>query len=236
MDTQPLVSIVIPCFNYGKFIKEAIESCLVQTYENIEIIVINDRSNDHYTIDVLNRLNYPKTTVIHHLQNRGVAAARNTGIEHSTGKYILPLDADDKIAPAFIQKTSNILDSNHSVGFVSTGIRHFGNRTGDYIPPPFSIKKLLYHNLYVVTSLFRKEAWQQVGGFNEAMIDGYEDWDFWLSLVEHGWLGDCVNEVLFYYRSHHKSSKNEQAKKKHLLIVEQIINNHPKLYGRSYNN
>lgn len=226
---QTLVSIIIPCFNHGKFIDEAINSCLSQTYKNIEIIVINDCSTDPFTIDVLNNLNYPKTRVIHHKKNKGIAAARNSGISISNGSFILPLDADDKIDPTFIKKTVQVLERKQDVGFVSTGLRHFGNNQGEYIPPPFSLDRLLYNNIYIVTTLFRKEAWEQVGGFNEKMIYGYEDWDFWLSLAKHGWLGDCVSEVLFNYRNHGKSKLSE-AKQKHYDIVSQIILNHPELY------
>lgn len=228
-----LVSIIIPCFNHGKFLDEAISSCLKQTYENIEIIIVNDCSTDPFTIELLRNLSYSKTKLINHERNKGVAAARNTGIQHSSGCYILALDADDTIEPQFLEKTVPILEKNSSVGFVGTGIRHFGNEDREYIPPPFSFYKLLYHNLYIVTSLFRKEAWEQVGGFNEAFIYGYEDWDFWISLAKKGWMGDCVPEILFNYRSHGKS-KIHEAKGRHHYIVSQIIANHRDLYREEF--
>lgn len=226
---QPLVSVVIPCFNYGQYVVEAIDSCINSTFENIEIIVVNDCSTDPYTIDVLSRLNKPKTRVIHHLENKGLPTARNTGIKEAKGKYILPLDADDTIEPTFIEKTVHVLETNPRLGFVSTGRRHFGNQNSTHIPPQYNFYKLLFQNLCSVTSLFRKKAWEDVGGFNEEMTLGYEDWDFWISLGEKGWFGYRIPEILFNYRKHGKSMITD-ARKKHKYLVNQIRKNHPQLY------
>lgn len=227
--TQPLVSVIIPCYNYGKYVVEAIDSCLKSSYNNIEIIVVNDCSTDLYTNNVLSHLNKPKTYVINHTENKGLPASRNTAIKAAKGKYIVPLDADDTIEPTYIQKTVHVLEMQPRVGFVSTGRRHFGTENLIHVPPQYNFYKLLFQNICSVTSLFRKEAWEEVGGFNEKMKDGYEDWDFWISLGEKGWFGHRIPDILFNYRKHGKSMIDD-AVEKHDDLVKQIRENHPELY------
>lgn len=212
---------------------EAILSCKRQTYKKIEIIVVNDCSTDGYTIDVLKKINDPTVTVIDHETNKGASSARNTAVKHSKGCYILALDADDTIEPEFLEKTVPVLAENKEVGFVGTGIRHFGCKKAEYIPPKFNAYRLLYHNFYVVTSLFRKRAWEDVGGFNESMVNGYEDWDFWLSMIKFGWKGYTVPDILFNYRSHGKS-KIQEAKENHHSIISKMIMNHQELYNPTF--
>ncbi|WP_084031657.1 glycosyltransferase family 2 protein [Anaerobacillus arseniciselenatis] len=230
---QPLVSIIIPCYNYGKYIEEAVQSALDQTYENIELIIVNDASTDPFTIDILEKLNHhSKLTIIHHESNKKLPAARNTAIKAASGKYILPIDADDKVDRTIVEKTVEVLEERADVGFVSVGIQYFGAINKVSIPSPFNLKTLLYRNIVSVTSLFRKEAWEQVGGYNEKFIYGYEDWEFWLNLAKHGWHGVLIKEPLFHYRKHGKSMIDD-AVKKHLKIVSQIINIHSELYNET---
>jgi glycosyltransferase involved in cell wall biosynthesis len=227
---QPLVSIIIPCYDYGKYVLDAIDSCLNNTYKNFEIIVVNDCSTDPYTNKVLSNLKKPKTRVINHIKNKGLPAARNTGIKASRpGKYILPLDADDTINPDFIQKTVRVLEDRPNVGFVSTGRTHFGTQNLTHVPPQYNFYDLLFQNLCSVTSLFRRKAWEEVGGFNEKMQEGYEDWDFWISLGEKGWHGYRIPDILFNYRKHGRSMINDSLKI-HDELVKQIRENHPDLY------
>ena len=101
--SEPLISLIIPCYNYGQYISEAIESVLKQTYQNFEIIVIDDGSTEELTKQVVSELNYPKSKVIRQ-ENRGLSAPRNGGIREARGEFIVPLDADDKLHPTFLQK------------------------------------------------------------------------------------------------------------------------------------
>lgn len=226
---DPIVSVVIPCYNYGQFVQETVDSCINSTFQDIEIIVVNNGSTDPYTIDVLNRLSKPKTRVIHVKKNIGLPYGRNTGIKAAKGRYILPVDADDKIHPTLIEKAYRVMEAKPKVGFVTVGLEYFGNKQGKWIPPAFNFNKLLVNNIVCVTSLFRKQAWIDAGGYNESMLDGYEDWDFWISLAEKGWQGEAIPEALLYYRRHGRNMSTE-AGKKHLDIVKQIRANHPNLY------
>lgn len=228
-EKTPAVSIIIPCYNYGKYLHEAIDSCLQSTFTDFEIIVVNDGSTDPETIQIVTQLNKPKTRVIHQ-ENKGLPAARNAGIKQARGKYILPLDADDAIHPTLLEKEVAILEARPDVGFVSSWLQCFGDTTARWKFPPYNFYKLLFQNIIVVTSLFRKEAWEQVGGYNEQMT-GYADWDFWISLGEKGFLGHMIPEVLFYYRKHGYTMSMRSKERKDELI-DQIRKNHPVLYTK----
>ncbi len=230
LNDTPLVSIIIPCYNYGKYLEEAVSSAQHQTYSNVEIIVVNDASTDPLTIEVLKKFEDDTTvTILHHADNKGLPATRNTAISYSSGKYILPLDADDTIEPTIVEKTAAILEEQGDVGFVSVGIRYFGDVNYVQHPPTFHFYKLLYHNTVSVTSLFRRTAWEEVGGYNEGLIHGYEDWEFWINLAKHGWKGSCIEEPLFNYRKHGKSMISE-TKKKHNTIYKQIKDIHKDVF------
>ena len=122
---MPKVSVVIPCYNQGHFILEAIDSVLTQTYEDYEIIVVNDGSTDSNTIRILNAINNPKILVIH-TKNEGLSSARNTGIKNSVGEYILPLDADDKIGDNYLEKAINIFNTVDNLKIVYCYASFFG--------------------------------------------------------------------------------------------------------------
>lgn len=227
----PLVSVVIPCYNYGAYVEDAVRSCLRSTWQDLEILVIDDGSTDPETQRVLDGLNYPKTRVIHQ-ENRGLPAARNRGIREAVGRYVLPLDADDTIHPTLIEKALLLLEANPGLGFASFWLRHFGDEDWVWMPPPFNFGTLLDDNIVTVASLFPKAAWEEVGGYNEAMRQGYEDWDFWITLAKRGWIGRQIPEPLFNYRRHGHTMVHEAHKKRDALVAK-LRANHPGLYGAS---
>ncbi len=112
---RPKVSILIPCFNLGQYIEEAVDSVFAQTDQDFEIIIVNDGSTDEATNKLLEGFSRPRTTVLS-TENRGLAAARNLAIQQARGRYICALDADDKLHPQFIEKTSALLDARFVAG------------------------------------------------------------------------------------------------------------------------
>jgi len=198
---EPIVSVVIPCFNHGIYLEETIDSILRSDYESYEIIVIDDFSTDDLTRKVLNILDKPQTRVI---QNRikGVANARNYGIEEAKGRYILPLDADDKISRSYIRKAVEILESSPNVGIVYAKARLFGRKVGEWKLPSYSIERILASNVIFCSAFFRKEDWDIVGGYKPNIPFGKEDWEFWISLIEIGRDVFRLNEFHFFYRIH----------------------------------
>jgi len=223
------VSVVIPCYNQGSFLDEAVDSVLNQTFQDFEIIVVNDGSTDKTTTKLLATYQKPKTRIIH-TENRGVAAARNLGIKESRGDYILPLDADDKIEPEFLQKCVDILENHPDISIVYCLGALFGAEKRMICASEFSARKMLLSNLVFASALFRREDWQAVGGYNSNMTRGCEDWDFWLSLVEKGRRFHRIPEILFHYRikdiSRNASMDIETQVEMHL----QLMKNHHVLF------
>ena len=230
-DNSALVSVVIPCYNYGKYVREAVESCLASTFQNLEIIIVDDGSTNPETIAILDNLQLPRTRVIRQ-ENKRMSAARNTGFRAARGKYVLTLDADDLIHPTLIEKAFWVLEMRPEIGFVSFWLKHFGDEDWIWKPEKFNFYHLLFANSITTTSLVRKQAWEQSGGYDESMKLGYEDWDFWIRLAKNGWLGYQIPEPLFYYRKHGVSTV-DAANKKQLELTQRIRQNHPDLYKRA---
>lgn len=225
----PLVSIIIPCYNQAHYLKECLDSVFAQSYQNFEVVIVNDGSTNPDTTDILNKLTYPKLTIIHQ-ENQGASGARNTAIKTAKGKYILPLDADDKIASAFLEKAIPILENNENIGIVGGLTEFFGIKTGLFQLPPFQFPAILKENMLVCSCVFRRCDWEKVGGYNTNMIYGLEDWDFWLALIELKREVYQLNEVCLYYRKKNVSRTTELEKNKSLML-KQIIQNHPALYN-----
>lgn len=193
------VSVIMPCYNDGKYIEEAIASINLQTYNNIELIVINDSSDDDYTIKVIQKLRKNGVFVLD-CDKGGPARARNIGISYAKGEYILPLDSDDIIEPTYIEKAAAILYSSDDIGCVYCEAEFFGERNGKWELPPFSIEQMLANNVVFATAMFRKSDWELVGGYDEGFIHGLEDYDFWISLIELGRAFYRIPQILFHYR------------------------------------
>jgi glycosyltransferase involved in cell wall biosynthesis len=227
----PLVSIVIACFNDGKYLNDSVRSVLSQTYPRLEIIIVDDGSTDLETKKILTQSKWPMTTIIN-IEHRGAAVARNIGISFAKGKYILSLDADDRIHSSYIDKAVSILETQKEVGIVYCQAEYFGKVKGHWDLPPYSFERMLLDNIIFVTALFRKTDWQDVGGFDEGLIHGMEDYDFWLSLLEIDKQVVQIPEVLFFYRIREGSrSRRLVSDKKQLQeTYQRIYRNHPELY------
>jgi len=233
MVNEVTVSVIIPCYNQGEYIEEAIQSVLDSTFKNIEIVVVNDGSTDKFTNELLNNYNRPKTKVIT-IQNQGVSIARNIGIQNSSAKYILPLDADDKISSTYIEKAVSVLENNDDIKVVCCEVECFGARKGRKALSEPTIEMLLGENTMVVTSMFRRADFNKTKGFNPNMIFGFEDWDFWLSMAELGGYFHKINTVGVYYRIN-KRSRNLTISNEHKTILRrQIYENHKGLYSNHF--
>lgn len=227
---MPEISVIIPCYNQGQYIDEAVESVLAQSFEDYEIIIINDGSTDKYTAELLKDYNMPKTRVIHS-SNQGLAAARNRAITAAGGKYILPLDADDKIGKDYLIKASDMLNMESDIGIIYCESEFFGDRKGRWPLPEYTLEKMLLENLIFASAFFRKEDWQKVGGYNLNMKAGWEDWDFWLSIIDLGRKVYKIPEVLFYYRIKKHSMITNLTSSDYIKLHTQIFNNHRKLFS-----
>jgi glycosyltransferase involved in cell wall biosynthesis len=192
--------VVIPCYNLGEYVDEAVQSVLAQAFQDFEVIVVDDGSTDEATRSLLATYTAPKTRVLS-TAHAGLAAARNVGIEHARGAYLCALDADDRLEPSFLSKTAAILDADPAVTFASAWLRTFGEEEWEWKPERCDLTTLLSENTVLTAALVRRDAVVAVGGYDVAMpVQGDEDWDLWLTLVSHGYRGTIVPEVLFNYR------------------------------------
>jgi len=233
------ISIVIPCYNQGEYILEAIssvESCQDDVYE---IVIVNDCSTDNLTKKVLSYLKEYGYCVIDHQENQGLARARNTGIEKARGRYILPLDCDNKIRAKYITKGIEILDKYPEVGVVYGDVQVFGDKSDIWQLPDFDINKIASENYIDACAVLRKEVWSDCGGYDDKIPDklGYEDWDLWLGAAEKGWKFYHINEVLFDYRLRSGSMLNIcRIPENHERLVRYICTKHLDIYRTNFAN
>ncbi|CAM4096802.1 glycosyltransferase family 2 protein [Gillisia limnaea] len=229
-----LVSIIIPCYNDGDYIEQAVQSILDQSYTNKEIIIIDDGSN-HKTKAVLKKLTQ-KIDLLITIENKGPSVARNRGVTEAKGEFILTLDADDFFEPTFIQKAVNILNSSPKVGLVTCHAHLFDENAnqGEIISRGGEAKDLLFRNGALASSLFRKKSWRDVQGYDEKMLNGYEDWDFNISIVKAGWSIYVIEEYLFHYRLKEKS-RNSTANFSHKYdLIAYIYIKHKDIFTNNY--
>ena len=198
------VSIVIPCYNAGEFLAETVQSALAQTYADIEVVIVDDGSLDPATQFLLDQASWPRTRIIRQA-NAGPAAARNRAVQEATGAYILPLDADDTIEPEYVAKAVAVLDARPEVGVVYCKATKFGAEQGPWSLPDYALRELVIDNVIFVTALYRKVDWFAVGGYNERLRHGVEDYEFWVKIVHLGREVVQLDEYLFNYRIQQKS-------------------------------
>lgn len=220
------VSIIIPCFNDGKYLPEAVESASAQTYPNIEIIVVDDHSTDPKTQKRLQKMVESGLCVLQTpTGKKGPSAARNVGIAAATGEYILPLDADDLIEPTYAEKAVAVLEANPDVGICYCRAGLFGLKRGPWRLPAYSPDLMLLENMIFATAFFRRSAWEAVGGYDESLTLGHEDHAFWLALLERGAKVFMLEDILFYYRIKANSrtaqmAQEDRAEKAKLMLVQ----------------
>jgi glycosyltransferase involved in cell wall biosynthesis len=193
------ISVLLPCFNHGQWLDEAVGSVVDQTWQEFEIVIVNDGSTDPATHEKLRNWSKPRTRVIHS-ENRGLPAARNLAAAHATGEVFCALDADDRLAPTWFEKGMGLLRARPDLAFASHWLETFGDEHWKWSPEQCDLPALLARNTVNGAALVRRSAFEAVGGYDERMRHGCEDWDFWLRLVERGYKGEIIPEVLFHYR------------------------------------
>ena len=225
-DQSVTVSIVIPCYNHGKYIQETIDSIDAQKINYpIEIIIVDDGSSDADTLQKLDDLKQFNYTIIHQT-NGGPGKARNTGLEIAVGKYILPLDADNKLNPDYINKAVPLLEKNQAdivyaapVFFGDTSIK---NR--QFKVRPFDDLGLVTGNCADACAIFRKEVWAKNGGYDAFMPSyGFEDWDFWIAASKNNFVFHFINEKLYYYRVVQNSMISAFDNKERTVIIHRYL-------------
>jgi GT2 family glycosyltransferase len=222
----PRVSVVIPCYNYARYLPEAVESVLTQTFTDFEVIVVDDGSTDD-SLAVAERLaaTHPDRVRVIAQANTGQPAfARNRGIADARGAYVLCLDADDKIAPTMLERCAGLLDTSPQVAIAYTDRRDFDGVDDVVLAGEYDFPRLRFENHISYCALFRKTAWEAIGGYR-TNVKGCEDWDFWVAAGARGYTGARIPEPLFWYRRHDTGVYQEALQHFHERRAQIILNN-----------
>jgi len=228
--TGPKISIIIPCYNCSELISETVRSVINQSYTNYELKLVDDGSTDN-TREVLIKIQkqYPdhEIHILHH-EKLGPASTRNKAIQVSNGTFILPLDSDDQIACDYLEQTVREFRNDPTLDIVFTEAVFYGLKNKIWATSDFSLPELFSFNQMTITSLFRKSCWENIGGFDEK-LEGYEDWDFWISLAKSRAKFKRLAKPLFFYR-HYQESRNYLANINDINIKLLIMRKHEELY------
>ncbi|MGE5423483.1 MAG: glycosyltransferase family 2 protein [Ignavibacteriales bacterium] len=225
------VAVIITCFNYGRFITQAVDSVLRQDML-VELIIVDDGSYDQATLAVLDNLRNQGITV-YRQPNQGLSAARNTGISLTQAEFIVCLDADDMLKPEYCSTCYNAMQDRPEVGFIYTTTRVFGDRNKKWSNYSFSRLHLLWDNYIPYSAMFRRKVWEADGSYDSNPDIVYEDWDFFLTAIENGWEALHIDQELFMYRKHGVSLLTH-ANRKRKLAKTSLRDKHISLYRFSY--
>lgn len=226
----PAISVIITCHNLGRYLAEAVDSVLAQTFQDFEILIVDDGSTDRETQQVLASFTRPRTTV-YATPNRGVPAARNFLIRRARGEYLCALDADDVLHPSYFEKGVALLEADPGLTFVSCWLEAFGEESWIWKQERCDLVALLAEDTVIGPALVRREAVTTLGGYDEAMKEGDEDWDLSLRLASAGHRGTIFPEVLLYYRRRagSLSTRCERAET-HLAHWDYLLRKHRPAY------
>lgn len=231
-ENNPLVSVIIPYYNLPEYIDEAVASVTSQTYQNLEIIIIDDGSTQPEAKAKISQYNMPadKRIILHQKSNSGLAATRNYGIAKAKGQFICCLDADDVYAQDYIEKAvAHFKDEN--TGAVTSHIQTFGEISEQWEMEEYDVAKLMLYNCLHVASVFRKEVWEKNQGYDENMRIGYQDWEFWINMIDNGYKWEIIPEYLFHYRKR-GTSMIDNSTQHDAEIFSYIYDKHRELYQR----
>ncbi|MDM8554101.1 glycosyltransferase [Desulfococcaceae bacterium HSG7] len=221
------VSVVIPYYNQPEYLQKAVDSVKQSSYKPIEIVVINDGSS---TIEANEAFEQLQDVVKVNKPNGGLSSARNAGIAAASGKFILPLDSDDKIDPDYIRLAAEALQNNPDLAYISCHAHNFGAFENAYIPLGYIPELMPFINTDgKCANLFRKSVFDRCGGYDE-MMPSYEDWDFLITLHENGLQGDVLPDELFFYRRHFDSMVYETANRMRTQLIQYMLIKHEKAW------
>ncbi len=233
-NTNIIVTVIVPAYNYANFIGECLDSVLSQTFKSWECIVIDNGSTDNTQEIVKSYSNKDGRIKYHYTNQKGVSLARNLAVSLSHGTYLLPLDADDKIDPTYLEKAVNIMNQNPEISLVYCNAILFGSVNKKWILPDFNYKAMLIENSIFCSALIKKNEFLAVNGYNVNMVEGFEDWDFWIKYLANNKKVYKLNDILFYYRIKQHSRNSVLDTEKQLRLRTQIYHNHKDIYHQYF--
>ncbi len=231
---QPLVSVIVPCFNHGRYLPDCLNSLREQAYPSLEIIVVDDASSDPQTRLVIDELEQhaDDVTVIRMPENSGPSAARNAAVERAQGRYLLPVDADNLLLPHAVERLVEQLQSaGERVGYVYPNLQFFGNRNDYFEAPVYNLHNLMQGNFADTSSLLDREIFDAGVRYPEDIVLGHEDWDFALSLAEREIYGEPAMAKTLLYRKV-GFTRSDVVEYGPELFRDRIVPRHPGLYEK----
>src|SRR5215475_1328919 len=215
MTRQPIAA-VITCHNLGRTLRDALDSVERQTRPPAEIVVVDDRSADLYTRQVLAELRDGGTHVLQ-IDGGSASVSRNAGARRTESPYLVWLDADDLLEPTYFELAAERLDADASVDFVTCAMQAFGAANYPWRPaPPTFVDAVSTGGVPHASTMLRRSLWESVGGFDESLAT-FELLDFWASVFERGGHGVVLDEPLLRYRIRQSSSYRKSLRKETYL-------------------
>lgn len=230
MDKTPLVSVVVPVYNMEAFLPETLDSILASDYPNFEVVVVDDGSKDASYRIACDYAKKDQRVRAYTQPNGGACAARNQAVRLAKGEFILPVDADNLIEPGLIADSVKEILKDPSVKVVAPRADFFGERTGEWKLPPFSLHLLARKNIMDTCALYRKVEWGRAGGYCESII-AREDWEFWIAVLKDGGKVVRLPEIGLHYRIRNVSKRvTDRSLKRH--VVKTLNARHPEFFER----
>ena len=231
-DPTGRIAVIIPCFNDGQLVREAVRSVIED--EPVEIVVVDDVSTDSGSLSVLDSLRADGVKVVRHERNSGAASARGTGLRSTRAKFLFPLDADDLAVPRALAAMADMLDADSGAAACFGDYAEFGDtEIVRAVPERLDPYRLAFTNEYPVSAMFRRAVLEEVGGWDSQGYrgSGYEDWNLWMSLAERG--ERCLHlgvGRLTYQRRLHGERKLAAGKRRHTQLYRELQRTHPRLF------
>lgn len=233
-----LVSIIVPCYNQAQYLEECLQSVLEQTFDNWECIIVNDGSSDNTEEIAIQWIAKDDRFKYFHKENGGVSSARNFGVLHSSGEYVLPLDGDDKIGKEYVKLVMNEFQNDKSLCLVYSNAAFFGEVNHFWNLPDFKFENFLSDNCIYCSAIYKKSDFLKVGGYDENLKYGYEDWEFWINILSKYDVPTVkrIDYLGFFYRrkllSRDVEFLNDETKK--AITKFEIYKKHHQLYDKYF--
>ncbi len=231
---SPLVSIITPCYNQAQYLPEALDSVLAQTYQNWECIIVNDGSKDNTEEVASLYCTKDKRFKYFYKDNSGVCDTRNFAVAKSNGKYLIPLDSDDKIGAGYLEDAVKVMETQPEVKIVYSQGEYFGELSGPIDNKPYSFKTMLVENPFFNSVVFRREDFDRVGGYHEYMREGLEDWEILLSILDEKSVVVQLPNVYYYYRILNSSRQRSVTDDMHMRLLLNAYNHHKDVYDKFF--
>lgn len=222
---RPVVSAVVPCYDSAPYLRETFASLEAQTLSALEIILVDDGSTDG-TSDIIAELIAGSGRIVRTVwqANAGLAAARNRGVGLARGRYIMPLDADDLIAPETLEACVSALDADPDVSIIYFDREEFGDVAALWPAGSFALDRLRYFNQLSYCTLYRRSLWEALGGYR-TNVTGLDDWDFWVNAAACGFQARYIPEPFLKHRKRAGSQMWRLLDKYDRLFAKIILNN-----------